>query len=269
MGASSRRRDRAPQSPQSRPRLEVLEDRSCPAVFIVTFGGTMFVVGDNAANGVTITDQGDGNVEAVITSPSNTAEREASNINSIVVLTGGGGDTVDYQLDNPVTRAKALSVDLGGGDDTANLNASAGVNGSYLLASVYGGAGADAITGSIGAIAAGAAAALALDGGLGNDTVTATSDGLLNGALAVAVSGGQDNDTVSAVLTVAAGSTGSLAAAALGGLGNDKLTLNVNDNSGAGGESTLAYRLAVLDGGAGTDTCTATANVVLVFNCEA
>src|SRR5262245_48931065 len=207
MGANSRRRER---SPQSRPRLEVLEGRSCPAVAIVTFAGTMFVLGDSAANDVTITDQGDGNVEAVITSPSNTATREASNITNIVVLAGGGNDTVDYQLDNAVTRAKTLLVDLGSGNDVANLNASAGVNGSYLLATVYGGAGADAITGSIGAVAAGAAAALAFDGGLGNDTVTATSNGLLNGALAVAVSGGLDNDTVSADLTVAAGSTGAL-----------------------------------------------------------
>ena len=64
------------------------------------------------------------------------------------------------------------------------------------------------------------------------------------------------------------GSTGYLTAAVLGGLGNDDLTLTVNDDSGGGGPSTLEYALAVLDGGPGTDTCVATPDVQ-VFNCEA
>lgn len=249
------------------PRAEMLEDRCTPAVSILTLGRTMFILGDSSANTVEIKDQGDGTINATITSSTNTATRDATRINSIVVLARGGADTVKYELGNPLTTARALLFDLGAGNDAATLNASAGVSSSALLAAVYGGEGIDDIQASIGTIAYGAYAGVALDGGAGDDSVAATFTGQLDGALALAVAGGLDNDKVSAVLDIDPGSTGYLAVAALGGSGDDNLTLNVNDNSGGGGDSTLAYLLAVLDGGAGTDTCVHTDNVA-VFNCD-
>lgn len=249
------------------PRAEALEDRCCPAVSILAFGRTLFILGDGSANTVTIRDQGDGTIDARITSSTNTAARTASNINSIVVLAGNGADAVNYELLNGLTTARALLFDLGRGTDTATVNASAGVSASALAAAVLGGDDVDDLKASVGGVAAGAYAGVALDGGGGGDTVAATFAGELDGTLALAVAGGLDNDTVSGVLDIAAGSTGYLAAAALGGAGDDGLTLRVNDNSGAGGASTLAFLAAALDGGAGTDTCVATSNVN-VSNCE-
>jgi hypothetical protein len=244
------------------PRLEVLEGRSCPAVNIAVLGGTMLILGDNAANTVGITDFGDGNVDASITSPTNTATRSAANINSIVVLARDGGDAVHYRLANALTTGRALLVDLGRGSDSANLDLSAGVDAAALLATVLGGDDADNLQARIGGIAAGAYAAVGLEGGRGGDTIDASSDGLLNGGLAVALAGGADNDTVSANLNIGAGSTGALVAAVLGGAGNDALTLNVNDDL-----ADLSFLAAALDGGTGTDSCVATDNVQ-VTNCE-
>jgi hypothetical protein len=240
-------RCRHAQSPRFKPRLQALEDRTSPAVAIFTFGGTMFVLGDGSANTVTLDDKGDGTITATITSSTNTATRTADVV-AVVVLTGGGADTVNYKLANPLTAGRALLVDLGSGNDTATIDASAGVNSSALAVAVLGGDGADNVKASV-------------------DTIDVTSNGLLNGTLAVAVAGGSGNDMLSANLNIAAGSTGRLAAAVLGGFGDDNLTLNVNDDSGAGGASTLAFLYAAIDGGPGIDTCTHTDNVA-VFNCE-
>jgi hypothetical protein len=262
---TARRRE---QPPRFLPSPEALEDRCCPVVSIVPLGRTLLVLGDGAANTVTVTDQGNGTVAATVTGPSNSAARTANNVTTIVVLAGDGADTVTYQLDSPLTTARALLVELGRGNDSATLDASAGVDGSYLLATALGGDGNDTIQASVGGVAAGAAAALGLEGGRGGDTLGATSAGLLNGALAVGVAGGLDGDTLAADLTVDAGSTGALVAAVGGGAGDDGLTLNVHDNSGGGGASTLRHLAAVLDGGAGTDTCAVTGDVD-VINCEA
>lgn len=249
------------------PRAEPLEDRCCPAVNVFAFGRTLFILGDSSANTVTINDGGNGTVTATITGATNSDTDTFDNIRSIVVLTGAGADAVNYTLDAPLARLQALLVDLGRGADTANLDASAGVSSAALLATVLGGDDADTIEASIGTIAAGAYAGVALDGNRGADTVSATFDGELDGALALAVAGGPDGDTVSAVLDIDEGSTGYLASAVLGGGGDDTLTHTVNDDSGGGGDSTLEFQVSVLDGGDGTDTCVATDNVD-VFNCE-
>src|SRR5262245_50519319 len=166
---------RRPQSSSGRPpRFEVLEDRCCPAVSIAVLGGAMFVLGDSSANTVAISDQGNGTVTASISGASNSASRTASNINSIVVLTREGADSVSYQLTNPLTTARALLFDLGQGNDTATVDATAGVSRSALVVGVLGGDDSDDIHASIGAVAAGAYAALTLDGGGGDDTVAAT-----------------------------------------------------------------------------------------------
>jgi len=64
------------------------------------------------------------------------------------------------------------------------------------------------------------------------------------------------------------GSTGSVKARVDGNKGDDNLTLNVIDNSGGAGASTLSALKALIDGGKGFDTCVHTSNVV-VKRCEA
>src|SRR5262245_52374642 len=191
-------RDRRDRSAHVIPRAEPLEDRCCPAVSILAFGRTLFILGDSSANTVTINDAGNGTIKATITSSTNTATRTANNINSIVVLAGAGADAVNYTLDAPLTTARTLLVDLGRGADSADVNASAGVNSSVFLATVLGGDDADTIQANVGSIAAGAYAGVALDGDGGDDNVLANFSGELDGALALAVAGGLGNDKVTA-----------------------------------------------------------------------
>src|SRR5262249_54590954 len=106
----------------------------------------------------------------------------------------------------------------------------------------------------------GARANLNVDGGDGTDKVSVTYAGVLNGRLDINAKGGNDNDTVSAIVTLGAGSNGVFRGRVKGGNGNDNLTFNI-----LGATAAVAID-AVLDGGAGTDTCVATANVT-VINC--
>src|SRR5690242_11287929 len=63
------------------PRLEALEDRCCPSVSATVTGTTLSIVGDNLANVVTITDDGQGHVSATITSPKTGDTQNASGAN--------------------------------------------------------------------------------------------------------------------------------------------------------------------------------------------
>src|SRR5437899_9350407 len=99
------------------PRCEALEHRCCPSANIVTLGHTMFVIGDAAANTVTIQDDGHGNVTASITSPTGTASATKSGINAILVDTRGGDDVINYALTGDVVQRMALAIYAGTGND--------------------------------------------------------------------------------------------------------------------------------------------------------
>ena len=101
-----------------------------------------------------------------------------------------------------------------------------------------------------------------LDGGRGDDLITATYTGDLDGRLNFRADGGGGDDEVVANINLATGSEGEVRARVLGGRGDDTLTLNVLD------PDENADVDALLDGGAGFDTCVATDNVDVV-NCEA
>ncbi|MFL5243048.1 MAG: hypothetical protein ACJ8FY_13150 [Gemmataceae bacterium] len=243
-----------------RPELEALESRDCPSANIFVFGHTMVILGDSNANAVTVSDDGNGGITADITSPTGGASRTATGIRNVAIATFGGDDTVNYTQSAARTGRLGLFVDLGAGNDTANLDFTPGVSSSSLIAAVYGGQGNDTIASQVGAIAAGANAGLFLDGGAGDDAITAGFSGALNGRLAVALSGDAGNDTLTGNIDVADGSTGKLAALVNGGGGDDNLTLNV---TGAGA-STLNSLFALINGGPGIDTATHTANVRVI-----
>src|SRR5262249_35983413 len=180
-------------------------------------------------------------------------------------------DTVDATVDLAAASTGSLKANVqgdgGGEDDDEDGSGSVGGNDDLTLA----------VTGPI---AAGAKADLQVDGGAGNDTVTVSYAGKLDGKLTLNATGGPGDDTVAATVDLAAGSTGSLNARVIGdspqtddhedddeddgggaGGGNDPLPLNI---TGATAQVTI---VALLDGGPGTDTCVATANVT-VINCE-
>jgi hypothetical protein len=229
-----------------------LEGRDCPAILV--FGGVLAVFGTSGTDTVMITDDGAGNVTATL----NGEERTATGIRAVTVLTFGGDDSVTYTLEGDQTGTRGVVIDAGGGNDSVALNAGA-VTGQFGFAAT-GGSGTDELTATVGGVAEDAAAALALDGGIGNDTISATAAGEFDGYFAVGLSGGFGNDTITGEVDVAAGSTGTVVALENGGFGDDDLTLNITGD----GLDELDNLIAVQNGGPGTDTGTATDNVTQI-----
>lgn len=203
------------------PRLDVLEDRFCPSSIRV-LGPVMFINGDSAANTVTITDDGAGNVEATI--DSTTVSR--SGIKAIFVNTKDGGDSVSYTMTGDRTSAMALAVNLGRGVDDATLD----------------------ITGDVGAFFG-----VAVLGGADSDDISLTYSGAITSNFGILLDGGASSDTVAGDIAADSGSTGRLGAVVSGGAGTDDVSLKV---TGA-----IDDLFALLDGGAGTDIGTRTSNV--------
>jgi hypothetical protein len=97
-----------------------------------------------------------------------------------------------------------------------------------------------------------------------SDTVHITYSGAMEGELDVTAQGGSGNDTMDVSLTLARDSNGRVHGHVNGDTGNDTLTFDVYDNSGANGHSNLALLNAVLNGGAGKDALSATPNVKVI-----
>jgi hypothetical protein len=242
------------------PRCETLEGRDCPSGFsgglgVSVVGHTLVVRGDNNANAVTITDDGQGNVSATIDGKS----ASGTGINKIIVDTKGGDDTVKYTLTGALAASEVVFIELGRGTDSATLDFSPGVNAGKLRVAVEG-HGTDTINATFGSIAAGAAVRASFEGGRGDNTINTTFSGDLNGSLSLSAEGGRGNDTIATNVTVNAGSTGKLAARVEGGDGTNNLTLNVNDNTVTNGKTGLARLRATIEANAG-DTVTSTSNV--------
>jgi hypothetical protein len=303
-----------------------------PRASVRFHGHTLQVKGTNGADTVSIQDDGQGNITVVVTRADGTTQTfTGTDIRNIIVNTRGGDDNVTFTQTGARSSSLHLFLNLGSGDDKANLDLSPGSTSGALNIGVLGGRGNDQVTAQFGALgsaggaggtgasgsdlffsanlgrgddtftgtlagnllndssarfrvagaggddtlsltAAGVnldpAARLAIDlsGGGGGDNITVNTSGTLNGALRVRAAGGSGKDTVAADLTSAAGSTGSLGAFVLGGRGDDTLTLNVAGPVG-GGTGGGSFQ-ALLDGGAGVDTCVSTPNVT-VRNCEA
>jgi hypothetical protein len=228
---------------------ESLEGRDCPAIYV--FGSYMAVVGTPGADTVSIADDGSGHVTATLNGTTKTAD----GIHAVAVATFGGNDTIDYTLGGTQGGRSAVAVDAGAGDDAVTLTAG-DVGGQFAFLG-FGAQGNDTITASVGGVAPGAFAAVALSGGRGDDTINATATGTYDGAFVLGLLGGLGNDTITGNITADAGSTGDVRTAASGGVGDDALTLNV----AGGGATGLNSLYAVMDGGPGTDTGTATDNV--------
>jgi hypothetical protein len=126
-----------------RPRLEQLEDRYVTSGFAVGAGGDdtlvahvksprphvqesvidghiLKLVGDNMASHIQIADQGERGIRVAID------DGEFIwflGIDQVVVSTGAGHDTLQYELDGPNTTPADLSVQLGSGTDTVVVDA--------------------------------------------------------------------------------------------------------------------------------------------------
>jgi hypothetical protein len=276
-----------------RPGLETLEDRCVPACLISENAGTLLILGDNNTNHIDIEDAGGSGAGNVVVACDGQVIKNASVITGIRVRARGGNDIVTY------TQTKSLSsgqnrhvvIDMGSDHDavTVALNNGLSANARLNLA-VRGGSGQSQInvTGA-GTIASNAALTMNLSAGGdanrirgseaaniasgGSLTINVRAGGNLNaltaaqrgqalGFVNVTASAGGQYDRINALLTPANGSTGLITAKVLGGPGGDAVRfiarkITVFDTVGFD---------VVLNGGAGINTCTRTANVSAV-NC--
>lgn len=178
-----------------------------------------------------------------------------------------GVDNVGLTLGTLDDASVGGAFDLGRGNDTARIKFAGDLEGySYACFNVDGADGNENI--SVDAtnvnIAEQAGMSLYLEGENGLDTINVAYSGVLKGGIHMVAEGGQGNDTIAANFTIRATSFGKLLATVDGGRGDDNLTLNVFDNSGGGGQTTLQKLKAVIVRGGGKDTITKTPNVQVV-----
>ena len=234
-------------------RCEALEVRDCPAAQIFQFGGYLLVAGDAAANNVLINDLGNGRLAVM----ADNKFEVRTNVHTVIVATGGGDDSVSYNLFGAASAANLVSIATGAGNDSISFNGTA-LNDS-LTVGVNAGIGDDDISANLGGVPLGATVNLFLSGSAGADSFDLNASGEVDGALNVRANGGGGVDTLSGDIDVAANSTGNVTTILAGSFGDDFLDLSVT-GAGLGGIALIAE----IRGGLGTDTGVSTSNVTEV-----
>jgi hypothetical protein len=159
------------------PRLEAFDDRIVPTVQVLplTADGTLTILGDDAANVITISDTGKDPASLIIEADGQFYFVDGF-VSRIQVFTADGEDTVEYRLASDLTSHRTVSVDLGLGNDsfTANLDGQTVAAGTDLVIQAVGGGGKDTLTLNASGVNIGAGAHLTADfqGGRGHDGVT-------------------------------------------------------------------------------------------------
>jgi hypothetical protein len=179
-----------------RPRLESLEDRTCPTCAVELVGTTLAITGDAADDEIRILYSGPG---ALSVECDGTPSLVDAPVERVVVRTGGGNDSVDAELypfaldaDFPST----WSFDLGAGDDecAVHLLGFSGID-LPLRVSVNGGNGNDTLfTETIGFFYA--RYDLTVDGGNGNDSIFNFYSGGTLGDMVTRTQGGNGDDAI-------------------------------------------------------------------------
>lgn len=248
--------------------VERLDTREVPACIVtLPTPDTVAIVGDNANDTVIINDNGAGIIFGAATGFGGFA---AAGIKNVRVNTGSGSDQVTYNLIQNLLpgQVRTVNVQLGTGYDrfTANLfNPNTGVGSDLMRASQLtivadGGDGGDWLR--INAqhqvdVALGAALNMILYGEAGNDVITGYYQGHNYGKVSIRdFAGGAGEDTIRGIIREVPGSTGVSSGQVRGDDGNDNLSLYMWTQN--------PPSFAVLDGGAGIDLATGTANVMKV-----
>jgi hypothetical protein len=259
-----------------RPRLEVLDGRALPTVFIplAPTGTTLTIVAQTPNDTVDVEDDGNQTITIV---PGDGPERQFTGVNTINVAGTPGNDTVTYHLRNDLAAGatRTVNVALGAGNDkfvaTLGGNLLSGLFGfpsSSLTFNVNGGAGRDVLSLVAPNVNVGTRSSLTanLNGGSGNDRILADYGGELDGTVNLQANGNDGNDVVQAFVDTTPASTGTLGipasaaqatttfAQVRGGSGNDDLTFVVHAR-GPGGI------FAQIRGDDGRDVGRHTANV--------
>jgi hypothetical protein len=118
------------------PRLECLEDRWCPSGASISIAqGVITIHGDGKADTIAVSDNGQGTVNATITSASGQvlSQGGGQSLSTIKIDGEGGNVTVNYLLTGTLMTPETLDLCLGGGNVNATLDYSAGLASSLSL----------------------------------------------------------------------------------------------------------------------------------------
>jgi len=252
------------------------------------------IVGMPTTNNITIQDDGSNNANNIIAFANGKQFRPNVSINRVNFQGSSDRDLITYNVNGGVRGNRNIFGALDGGADAfrmtirrdidpgVQMNVSVSGGGgadvlsetlignmsasSRLQLAFSGGAGADRInfdTTSFVAVADRAEIILGLEGGLGNDRIGVTYNGLLDGALNFRANADGGNDFMTATLTLTKPSTGSVVPSILaGGTGDDFLRFIVHNSS----TKAITFN-QILNGGPGIDTAVRT-NDVNAYNVE-
>lgn len=256
--------------PTPRLGVEALDRRDNPSTGVALSGTTLNIIGDNGANSVQVAIV-DATDQVLVKADGQSFAFASDQVQAININLKGGNDDLTVQLGTgaepavSLTRAKAIAVSLGDGDDSANfvfggLGVSGRVIAANLNVTVHAGAGNDSVIGNFGEtkgaltfntfmgtgddqsflnlwgpIDAGAAVKIGMHGEAGNDSmgVFATYvndyDQLNIGAgalLDIGLNGGDGNDRLDT--TYGGIDRGTLRVREDGAAGNDKVTAEIH-----------------------------------------
>jgi hypothetical protein len=122
---------------QYRPRFDRLEDRACPALSIHQFGGLLLVSGVPTSGMVSIQETG---AHSFTVQDGSAAPISFARVNDLSVSLGRGDDTVDINLGGNAF-AGSINANFAGGNNALSIE-----NGTVGSLNIHGGAGGNAVT---------------------------------------------------------------------------------------------------------------------------
>jgi hypothetical protein len=233
----------------------------CPSTTTNLVGNRLTIRGDYRANTIQITDDGSGSISVALDGG---AAHSFTGVQTIVVRSGKGADTVSYDLTGDRSNTLNLDVNLQQGNDTFNADlAAALLAGAKLAITVNGGNGNDRLnlTATNANVAAGADLEVALNGNNGKDRIAIDYQGNIHGTLGLRANGGNGQDFLAADMTGAIAFGGAATMAINGGNGKDVLFCTSSgvlqgqlnfDARGGNGPDTIAANLTADAGSTGS-----------------
>jgi len=142
-----------PLSRSFKPLLEILEGRALLSAAITIVGHEMDIQADNAGSIISVTDDGSGTMNAWVKTGNQSINQMGHGINKLVIHGGAGNDHAYFQTKGTLLHALELDMDLGAGNDNADLNFDRGISGAPVHLNLGAGMGLDSMDLTFGNIA--------------------------------------------------------------------------------------------------------------------
>jgi hypothetical protein len=194
-----------------RPSLEALEDRLVPALILRETNEGILIKGDSGNNQIKITDAGTGRRGAITVTCDDKTLTSQGPITAIRVKGLDGDDFVTYSLSRTLTsgQSRKISIDLGNGNDVAQLSVSGVPTGSRLSIKVLGQNGRDNLSATFsGTVSPNASLSFLDRGGNDDDTATVSLTGRVDGTFHLNLTGDAGFENMTVNLTPGSGSAG-------------------------------------------------------------